>query len=71
LLGALANARADILLAGFDHPRATILPTVATHSALQPILMLQSFYRMAERLSRARGFNPDSPPLLNKVTETL
>jgi len=33
--------------------------------------MIQSFYRMATALAFARGFNPDSPPHLNKVTETL
>lgn len=71
LVGALSQSGADILLAGFDDPRATVLPILDAHPALQPILMLQSFYRMAEQLSRARGFNPDSPPLLNKVTETI
>ncbi|WP_166936009.1 SIS domain-containing protein [Rhizomicrobium electricum] len=71
LIAALAQSGADILLAGFDDPRALVLPTVDAHPALQPILMLQSFYRMAEQLSRARGMNPDNPPLLNKVTETL
>jgi glucosamine--fructose-6-phosphate aminotransferase (isomerizing) len=71
LVEALATSGAEILLAGFDDPRALVLPTIDAHPALQPILMLQSFYRMAESLSRARGFNPDNPPLLNKVTETL
>ncbi len=71
LIAALAQSGADILLAGFDDPRALVLPTVDAHPALQPILMLQSFYRMAEQLSRARGMNPDNPPLLNKVTETI
>jgi glucosamine--fructose-6-phosphate aminotransferase (isomerizing) len=71
LITALAQSGADILLAGFDDPRALVLPTVDAHPALQPILMLQSFYRMAEQLSRARGMNPDNPPLLNKVTETI
>jgi glucosamine--fructose-6-phosphate aminotransferase (isomerizing) len=33
--------------------------------------MIQSFYRMATALAVARGFNPDKPPHLNKVTETL
>lgn len=71
LVEALAKSGAEILLAGFEDPRALVLPTIDAHPALQPILMLQSFYRMAESLSRARGYNPDSPPLLNKVTETL
>lgn len=71
LIDALAASGADILLAGFDDPRALVLPTLDAHPALQPILMLQSFYRFAEKLSRARGMNPDQPPLLNKVTETI
>jgi glucosamine--fructose-6-phosphate aminotransferase (isomerizing) len=71
LIAALTQSGADILLAGFDDPHALVLPTVEAHPALQPILMLQSFYRLAEQLSRARGLNPDSPPLLNKVTETI
>jgi glucosamine--fructose-6-phosphate aminotransferase (isomerizing) len=33
--------------------------------------LIQSFYRMASALALARGHNPDSPPHLNKVTETL
>lgn len=71
LVDALVRSGAEILLAGFDDPRALVLPTVDALAALQPILMMQSFYRMAEQLSRARGFNPDCPPLLNKVTETI
>ena len=71
LVAALADAGADILLAGFDDPRALVLPTLTAHPALQPILLLQSFYRLAEQLSRARGLHPDCPPLLNKVTETV
>ncbi|MES2787105.1 MAG: iron dicitrate transport regulator FecR, partial [Pseudomonadota bacterium] len=35
-----------------------------------PISMVQSFYPMVEALSRARGFNPDQPAHLNKVTRT-
>lgn len=33
--------------------------------------MIQSFYLMAAGLSARRGHDPDHPPLLNKVTETL
>lgn len=47
------------------------LPALAAHPAIEPILMIQSFYRFAERLARARGFDPDAPPYLRKVTETL
>ncbi|MBO9696806.1 MAG: SIS domain-containing protein [Sphingopyxis sp.] len=47
------------------------LPAIAAHPAIEPILMIQSFYRMASSLALARGCDPDSPPHLNKVTETL
>ncbi len=40
------------------------------HPFIQPIAAIQSFYRLAETLARARGRNPDQPPLLNKVTLT-
>ena len=52
-------------------PGVVSLPTVSTHPALEPILLIQSFYRLAATLSTARGFDPDRPPYLNKVTETV
>jgi glucosamine--fructose-6-phosphate aminotransferase (isomerizing) len=62
---------ARMLLAGLQAEGAITLPTIAASPLLEPILMTQSFYRMAEALSRARGQNPDSPPHLQKVTETV
>jgi glucosamine--fructose-6-phosphate aminotransferase (isomerizing) len=62
---------AGVLTAGIDIERALSLPTIAAHPAIEPILMIESFYRMASALAVARGFNPDKPPHLNKVTETL
>lgn len=59
---------ATVLLAA---PEGGDLPAMAAHPAIEPILMIQSFYRMASALALARGHNPDSPPHLNKVTETL
>lgn len=48
------------------------LPTVSTgHPLTQPIVQATAFYRFAEALSRRRGFDPDNPPSLNKVTRTL
>jgi glutamine---fructose-6-phosphate transaminase (isomerizing) len=69
----LRERGADVLLAapGADGEIAGALPTLATHPVLEPILMIQSFYRMANALSVARGYDPDSPPHLNKVTETV
>jgi glucosamine--fructose-6-phosphate aminotransferase (isomerizing) len=36
-----------------------------------PIALAQSFYLLAEAISRARGRDPDAPPHLRKVTETI
>ncbi|WP_297512193.1 SIS domain-containing protein [uncultured Caulobacter sp.] len=62
---------AEVLLAGSGDAGAGALPTLSSHPVLEPILMIQSFYRMANALSVARGYDPDSPPHLNKVTETV
>lgn len=43
----------------------------APHPTVAPLLTVQSFYRAVEALARARGFDPDAPPHLNKVTETV
>lgn len=65
----LAGRGARVLLAGADGPGA--LPFARTHAALQPIALIQSFYRLANALALARGLDPDSPPHLRKVTETV
>ena len=39
--------------------------------AIEPMLQIQSFYRACVALSAARGFDPDRPPHLAKITETL
>ena len=49
---------------------ADVLPALVAHPAIEPILMLQSFYRMASALSLSRGLDPDSPPFLSKITKT-
>ena len=59
------------LLAAAGQTGAGTLPALAAHPVIEPILMIQSFYRMANALSVARGYDPDSPPHLNKVTETV
>ncbi|KAF1707427.1 SIS domain-containing protein [Pseudoxanthomonas sacheonensis] len=48
------------------------LPLVkAPHPACAPLLTIQSFYRAINALALRRGHNPDVPPHLNKVTETV
>ena len=41
------------------------------HPLLIPIVALHAFYRVAEATARRRGRDPDQPPHLQKVTETL
>jgi glucosamine--fructose-6-phosphate aminotransferase (isomerizing) len=36
-----------------------------------PLVVAVTFYRFIEGLARRRGFNPDTPPHLRKVTETV
>ena len=71
LAGRFAERGARVLLAGAEAPGAVSLPATLGHPAVEPVLRIQSFYRMAAQLSVARGFDPDRPPHLNKVTSTL
>ncbi|EGF93463.1 SIS domain protein [Asticcacaulis biprosthecium C19] len=68
-----ADRGAAVLLANPEGgiPGTTHLPALSAVSALEPILQIASFYRLANSLSLARGLNPDSPPHLNKVTKTV
>ena len=67
----LAARRADVMFAGAKVARAVSLPTEAAGPVLEPMLIVQSFYRMVNALALARGRNPDQPPYLHKVTETV
>ena len=40
------------------------------HALCDPLFSIQAFYIMMARLSVARGFNPDAPVNLTKVTQT-
>lgn len=62
---------ARVILAGGHAEGATLLPVIAAHPVIEPLLMIQSFYRLAAELAVARGLNPDVPPHLRKVTETI
>lgn len=67
----LVQDGARLITAGVEVPGALALPTLSAHPAVQPLLLLESFYRLSEALARARGLDPDRPPHLNKVTETV
>ena len=62
---------ARVLLAGGAAKGSLALPTVEAHPVIGPMLMIQSFYRFAAALAESRGFDPDVPPHLRKVTETV
>ena len=61
---------ASIALADAANPDSG-LPTLRAHPIIEPILMIQSFYRFVNMLSLARGYDPDTPPHLKKVTQTI
>ena len=64
----LADRGVPVWMAGGERANP---PSIASHPVLEPILMAESFYRMANALAIARGHDPDDPPHLRKVTETL
>lgn len=78
LEGTLAVARefrgrgAQVFVAAPGLHGAGSLPVAGGLPALcTPLLAIQSFYRAASALALRRGFNPDVPPHLDKVTETV
>ena len=72
ILGELATLGVPVLAAGADTAGATRLPVVAPEQADADLLpMLLSFYLAVEATARARGLDPDHPPGLRKVTQTL
>ncbi|MBN9546373.1 MAG: SIS domain-containing protein [Alphaproteobacteria bacterium] len=60
-----------VLLAGREVPGVKRLPMIEADAAVAPLLFAQAFYRWAATLSVARGYDPDHPPHLKKVTETI
>lgn len=59
-----------VIISGSAVAGATVLPTIEAHPVIQPLLLAQSFYKLANALAVARGCDPDRPPHLRKVTET-
>jgi glucosamine--fructose-6-phosphate aminotransferase (isomerizing) len=67
----LSKQGADVFVTGVRATGAVTLPTVADlHPLVAPLVLGVSFYRFVEALARRRGFDPDVPPHLRKVTET-
>lgn len=65
-----AGRGAHVSLADASRDGAGDPPALRAHPAIEPILMIQSFYRMANMLSVTRGLDPDAPRHLSKVTRT-
>jgi glutamine---fructose-6-phosphate transaminase (isomerizing) len=71
VLSKFAKRNANIVIAQGQHPNATILPMQADlHPVIGPIAIVQSFYALVNALSVQRGYDPDHPEMLKKVTET-
>ncbi|WP_394825339.1 SIS domain-containing protein [Pendulispora albinea] len=59
-----------ILAAPADIQGRDVTLAVADDESLDPILAIQTFYLIAARVAEMRGFNPDVPRHLSKVTHT-
>jgi glutamine---fructose-6-phosphate transaminase (isomerizing) len=67
----LARRGVPVLLAGAEVADTTPLPTLDAAAEIAPILLVQSAYRMIASLAVRRGLDPDHPPHLRKITETV
>jgi glucosamine--fructose-6-phosphate aminotransferase (isomerizing) len=68
----LAAQGADVFVTGGAARGAATLPSVpGLHPLVSPLVLAVSFYAFIEQLAHRRGFDPDAPPHLRKVTETL
>jgi glucosamine--fructose-6-phosphate aminotransferase (isomerizing) len=67
------SAKGALVFATSDRVKDTRkLPFVATgHPLTDALTLILPFYGFVEAWSRAKGFNPDAPVALKKVTETL
>lgn len=72
-LAADAAARgAMVFVAGAEVAGTVRLPVPESgHPALDTLVQATAFYAAVETLARRRGLDPDSPPNLKKVTETV
>jgi len=71
LASELARRGVAVLLAGGKAAGSILLPCPQAAPELAPILLVHSSYRMIASLSVRRGLDPDRPPHLHKVTETV
>ena len=71
LVGDVVARGGEVFVAGPPVRGAVALPCLDAHPVIEPMLQIQSFYRAVNALSVRRGYDPDHPPHLAKVTETL
>lgn len=72
LAARLAADGVPVFLAGDEADGAVSLPVATSdHPLTDHIALIASFYVFAEALARRRGFDPDKPPKLKKVTRTF
>jgi glucosamine--fructose-6-phosphate aminotransferase (isomerizing) len=67
----LARRGVPLLVAGARVDAAITLPTLDGSAEIAPLLLVQSAYRLIAALALRRGFDPDHPAHLRKVTETV
>jgi glucosamine--fructose-6-phosphate aminotransferase (isomerizing) len=67
----LARRGVPVLIAGAQVDGAIVLPTLDSDAEIAPILRVQSAYRLIATLAIRRGFDPDRPAHLRKITETV
>lgn len=67
----IVDRGAPVFIAGGNAVGAVPLPVPSAHPLIEPMLQIQALYRAANKLSLTRGLDPDRPPHLAKVTETL
>jgi glucosamine--fructose-6-phosphate aminotransferase (isomerizing) len=60
---AFDNELADVLSLALPLPKSL-------HPMLDPLMVIQAFYPMVAQLAILRGYNPDEPENLLKITET-
>lgn len=72
IVDSLAGKRALAFATSGEVKAAHKLPFVATgHSLTDALALIVPFYGFVEAWSRSKGFDPDQPAALKKVTETL
>ena len=68
----LAGQGARVFITSVNAQKAERLPFAASgHPITDALALAVTFYGLVEALSRRRGFDPDRPPYLNKITQTV